>query len=115
HTRPSRPPRLISMSGPPATLPPPPLHDALPILTNAAQTNASNTFTAGTQNFSGAVHTLPAATGLTAAKPAACTVGEVYFATDAPAGRDRVCCTSADTCPAQASPLNSIFARTRTV
>jgi hypothetical protein len=42
--------------------------------------------TAGTQNFSGAAHTLPAVTGLTAAKPGTCIVGEMYFATDATAG-----------------------------
>jgi len=69
-------------------------------LTDAAflmYNNASNTVTGGTQNFSGAAHTLPEVKGLTAAKPAACTVGEVYFATDATAGQNQFYCTAANT------------------
>ncbi len=62
-----------------------------------AATNQSNTYTAGTQDFSGAAHTLPALKGTTAAKPATCTPGEQYFATDATAGQNLFFCTAANT------------------
>ena len=52
----------------------------------------------GTVNNSGAVHTLPVAVGLTAAKPSTCTVGELYFATDAATpGKNLFFCTAANT------------------
>ena len=52
----------------------------------------------GTVNNSGAVHTLPVAVGLTAAKPSTCTVGELYFATDAATPGKNLCfCTAANT------------------
>jgi hypothetical protein len=81
-------------------------------VTNAAQTNAGNTFTAGTQNFSGAAHTLPAVTGVTASRPATCVVGEVYFATDAPAGRNWNFCTATNTWTATGEAVPSVFGRT---
>jgi hypothetical protein len=62
-----------------------------------AATNQSNTYTAGTQDFRGAAHTLPALTGTAAGKPATCTTGEQYFATDAAAGQNLFYCTSANT------------------
>ncbi len=64
---------------------------------NAAQTNTSNIFTAGTQDFSGAAHTLPAKVGASANKPASCTTGEMYFATDATAGQNWYYCTAPNT------------------
>lgn len=60
------------------------------------QTNQSNAYTAGTQDFSASAHTLPARKGLTAALPSACTVGEEYFATDAAAGQNMYYCTAAN-------------------
>jgi hypothetical protein len=79
-------------------------------VTNAAATNASNTFTAGTQNFSSAQHTLPAVTGLIANRPGTCMVGEMYFATDAAAGQNWYYCTAANTWTPQATttPLAAV-------
>jgi hypothetical protein len=61
-------------------------------------TNAQN-FTAGafTYDFSGGAHTLPSKKGTTASKPATCTVGEEYFATDATAGQNKFYCTATNT------------------
>jgi hypothetical protein len=86
-------------------------------VTNAAQTNASNTFTSGTQNFSGASHTLPAATGQTSAKPGTCTLGEMYFATDATPGQNWYYCTATNTWTPQASAqaVGSVFGRTGSI
>jgi len=56
------------------------------------QTNQSNAYTAGTQDFRSASHTLPMATGAVSAKPGTCTVGEQYFATDAAAGQNLYFC-----------------------
>jgi hypothetical protein len=70
-------------------------------ITNAAQTNASNTFTAGTQDFSASAHTLPSKVGTTINKPATCTTGEMYFATDAVAGQNWYYCTASNTWTAQ--------------
>jgi hypothetical protein len=84
-------------------------------VTNAAQTNAGNTFTAGTQNFSGAAHTLPAVTGVTASRPPTCTIGEMYFATDATAGQNWYYCTAANTWTQQSSRVPSVFGRTGAV
>ena len=61
------------------------------------QTNQSNTFTTGTQDLSAATHTLPAVKGLAASKPGTCTVGEIYFATDATAGQNFYFCTATNT------------------
>jgi len=49
---------------------------------SAAQTNQSNTYTGGTQDFRGAAVTFPAQTGTLAFRPSACTEGQYYFATD---------------------------------
>ncbi|MBV9745157.1 MAG: hypothetical protein JO099_15455, partial [Acidobacteriia bacterium] len=91
---------------------------------NAAQTNAGNTFTAGTQDFSGAAHTLPAKVGTAANKPATCTTGEMYFATDATAGQNWYYCTAANTWTPQVagggsgggvSSITSVFGRLGTI
>ncbi|MBV8730552.1 MAG: hypothetical protein JO336_12170, partial [Acidobacteriia bacterium] len=63
-------------------------------VTNAASTNASNVYTAGTQDFRAAAHTIPTTTGATANRPSTCTVGEEYFATDATAGQNKYLCTA---------------------
>ena len=51
----------------------------------------------GKMDASAASHTLPARTGPAAAKPATCTVGEMYFATDAAAGQNWYFCTASNT------------------
>ena len=58
------------------------------------ETNQSNDYTAGTQDFRQAGHTLPVVTGTAAAKPSTCTVGEQYFATDATAGQNLYLCAT---------------------
>ena len=45
-------------------------------------------------DFSGAASTAPAKAGTTAARPAACTLGQVYFSTDAAAGQNLYFCTT---------------------
>src|SRR5579872_459992 len=69
---------------------------------SAMQSNQSNTVTAGTQDFSGAAHTLPMKSGTLAGRPGSCSIGETYFATDAAAGANLYGCTSANTWSAQA-------------
>jgi hypothetical protein len=64
-------------------------------------TSQSNAITAGTQNFSNAAHTLPMKSGTTAMLPLQCTTGEMYFATDAPAGGNVYGCTAANVWSAQ--------------
>jgi len=67
-------------------------------VTNAAATNSSNTFTAGTQDFSGAAHTLPAiVTNTSGSLPATCTVGELAFVSGAAAGQQIYECSAANT------------------
>ncbi|MGB7759255.1 MAG: hypothetical protein WBL61_05470 [Bryobacteraceae bacterium] len=67
-------------------------------ITNAAATNSSNTFTAGTQDFSGAAHTRPAIVVATAgALPATCAAGELGFVTGATAGQQIYECSSPNT------------------
>jgi len=57
-------------------------------VTNAAATNASNTFTAGTQDFSGAAHTKPnVVVASVGALPSGCTNGEQATVTSAPPGQ----------------------------
>lgn len=48
-------------------------------------------------DMSGAAHTQPALKGTIAGKPATCTQGEVYFATDATAGQNWFFCTATNT------------------
>jgi hypothetical protein len=60
----------------------------------AVYSDQSNSYSAGTQDFSGAAHTLPVLKGLTASKPATCTIGELYFATDATAGQNLYECSA---------------------
>jgi hypothetical protein len=67
------------------------------------QTNQSNAYTTGTQDFSGSAHTLPSKRGTTALLPAACTTGEEYFATDATAGQNKYYCTATNTWTQQAA------------
>ena len=45
-------------------------------------TDQTNTFAAGTQDFSGAAHTKPVKAGTLANMPVSCTTGEFYLATD---------------------------------
>lgn len=52
-------------------------------------------------NFGAAAHTTPANVGLASARPAACTVGEMYFASDATPGQNWYYCTAANTWTAQ--------------
>jgi len=61
------------------------------------QTNQSNTYTTGTQDFGGAAHTLPARRGTIAQLPSTCAAGEEYFAMDAAAGQNKYLCTAANT------------------
>ena len=58
---------------------------------------AAGTAGTGTWDFSGASHTLPALKGTTAGKPATCTLGEMYFSTDATAGQNWFFCTATNT------------------
>jgi hypothetical protein len=52
----------------------------------------------GNNNFSGAAHSTPAKTGTIANRPASCTVGELYFATDAATvGKNLHFCTATNT------------------
>src|SRR5262249_34667589 len=64
---------------------------------NLVRNNASNAFVSGTQDFHSAAHVLPAPTGTAANKPASCTVGEMYFATDTTAGQNWYYCTATNT------------------
>jgi hypothetical protein len=95
-----------------------------PVTSNLAYVNASQTFTGtntftGTVNNSGAAHTLPAQVGTSASKPATCTQGEMYFATDATAGQNWYYCTATNTWTAQAAggsgAVSSVFGRTGAV
>ena len=71
---------------------------ALPNCTATRTTNCSlMAGTDGSWDASGATHTLPSKKGLTSAKPASCTVGEEYFATDATAGANKYLCTASNT------------------
>jgi hypothetical protein len=68
------------------------------ILSCAAFAQTGNlTINNGSIDFSAAGHTLPAKKGTTASKPAACTIGELYFATDATPGQNMYLCTAANT------------------
>lgn len=51
----------------------------------------------GSWDASGATHTLPIKKGVAASKPATCTIGEEYFATDATAGTNEYYCTATNT------------------
>ena len=69
----------------------------------------------GSWNASGATHTLPSKTGLTALLPSTCTQGEEYFATDAAAGQNQYYCASANTwTQGNALLLTSTFANLST-
>jgi hypothetical protein len=87
---------------------------AASLATTVVETNQSNAYTAGTQDFSGAGHTLPSKTGITALMPSTCTAGEEYFATDATAGQNQYYCTAANTWTQQSggssvvSPFSSL-------
>ena len=63
----------------------------------------------GSWNASGATHTLPSKTGLTALLPSTCAQGEEYFATDAAAGQNKYYCASTNIWTQQ-----SAFLRTST-
>lgn len=64
---------------------------------NKVATLAGTSAITGTWNARGAAHTSPVQTGLNAAKPATCTTGDEYFATDATAGQNIFLCTAANT------------------
>ncbi len=66
------------------------------------QTSQSNAYTTGTQDFTSSSH-LIAKNGTSASKPATCTTGEIYFATDATPGQNWYFCTAANTWSQQAS------------
>jgi hypothetical protein len=67
-------------------------------VTYAAATNASNTFTAGTQDFSGASHTRPViVAATTGALPGTCAAGELAFVSGATAGQQIYECSAANT------------------
>src|SRR5260370_32283045 len=53
--------------------------------------------TVSTVDFSGAGSTTPVKTGTLAGRPANCTQGQVYFATDATAGQNLSVCTTTGT------------------
>jgi hypothetical protein len=65
------------------------------------RTDQGNAVTAGTQDFRNAAHTLPMKSGTVATLPSACTAGETYFATDAPAGGNVYGCTATNIWSAQ--------------
>jgi hypothetical protein len=60
-------------------------------------------------DFSATAHTLPSKKGLASAKPATCTVGEEYFATDATAGQNKYYCTATNTWTQQSGTSMSSF------
>lgn len=69
---------------------------------NVPLLNGNNTYSGGSTyigstDASGATHTIPSKTGLSASKPATCNQGEEYFATDATAGQNKYLCTAANT------------------
>jgi trimeric autotransporter adhesin len=68
------------------------------VSTADAKLTASNTFTAGTQDFSGAGATLPVRSVLTANTPTACIASkELLIKTDAPAGQQLFICDASGT------------------
>lgn len=73
---------------------------------NLPTKNGTNVYT-GAQDASGSTHTIPAKTGLVANKPATCTVGEEYFASDSTAGQNKWYCTAANTWTQQVGPTAS--------
>jgi len=81
----------------------------------AMQTNQTNIVNGGTQDFHAAAHTLPMVTGTSANLPATCTVGEVYFASNATAGQNQFYCTATNVWTQQAGAVASVFGRTGTV
>jgi hypothetical protein len=62
-----------------------------------AFSNSGKSVNTGDVDSTGAVHTMPIRTGLAASKPSTCTVGELYFATDATAGKNLYFCTALNT------------------
>jgi hypothetical protein len=69
---------------------------AASIPATTVQTNQSNAYTTGTQDFTLATH-MVAKNGTAANKPGSCTTGEVYFATDATPGQNWYFCTAINT------------------
>ena len=84
-------------------------------LATTVYTDQSNTYSTGTQDFHGAVHTLPAVSGVAASKPATCTVSEMYFATDATAGQNWYFCTATNTWTQQLNSGGANAAATHSV
>jgi hypothetical protein len=72
----------------------------------------------GTLNISSAAHSTPAKVGLAGNKPTTCSVGELYFASDASAGQNILGCTASNTWTQQGGSsggVTSIFGRTGAV
>jgi len=79
--------------------------------------NASFTYGAFTADFSGSAHTLPWKVGSSGAMPGTCTIGEGYFATNAPIGQMIYQCSSTNTWTEEnggLSSLNGLNAATQT-
>jgi hypothetical protein len=74
---------------------------ASPTLTGTL--TAANITATGAIDFSGGTHTSPFKVGTVSAKPATCTTGELYFATDATAGQQIYECSSTNTWTQQLS------------
>jgi len=64
------------------------------MLVNGSRTVTGTLTVTGPVNFGGSSGAIPAATGVLASRPTACTVGQFYFATDATAGQNLSLCTT---------------------
>ena len=89
--------------------------DAARLPATAMQTSQTNIVSGGTQDFHAAAHTLPMVTGTSANLPLTCTVGEIYFATDAAAGQNQFYCTATNVWTQQTGSIASVFGRTGAV
>lgn len=77
------------------------------LLTGQTTINGSRVML-GSWNASGATHTQPSKTGLTAQLPSTCTAGEEYFATDAAAGQNKYYCATANTWTQESAFLRTV-------
>jgi len=94
------------------------IQDSGVALSSLAQLNGTATYgSTAVVDARAAAHTFPSRTGAAASKPATCTAGEEYFATDSTAGQNKWYCTATNTWTQQTgagggSPL--LFAQTTT-
>ena len=72
-------------------------------LVNAGESISGDKTYTGRFDASNASHSLPSRTGTVASAPSTCSIGEVYFATDAAPGRNYYFCTAANTWTQQTS------------